>query len=155
MAAGLAAALLAGQAVHADPALGVSVSYVFGEGFAAGVKVFSTDEEEEVAGYLGVDYVFMSGQVRPNLGVAYLFDSAFLGADIGWDIQDGVANFALSGGYADTTDPTEATPAAATDSGTGGDGGTGDDGGIVEGPIDCTDPLDCDLGGAVDLETPT
>jgi len=150
MAAGLAAALLAGQAAQADPALGVSVSYVFGEGFAAGVKVFSTDEEEEVAGYLGVDYVFMSGQVRPNLGVAYLFDSAFLGADIGWDIQDGVANFALSGGYADTTDPTETTPAAATDSGTESDGGLEGDGGLV----DCGTPLECDLGGDVDLENP-
>lgn len=127
MAAGLAATLLAGQTVHADPALGVSVSYVFGEGFAAGVKVFSTDEEDEVAGYLGVDYVFMSGQVRPNLGVAYLFDSAFLGADIGWDIQDGVANFALSGGYADTTDPTEATTTTTTTSGDSASDGGGED----------------------------
>jgi hypothetical protein len=122
MAAGLAAALLSGQAAHADPALGVSVSYVFGEGFAAGVKVFSTDEEDEVAGYLGVDYVFMSGQVRPNLGVAYLFDSAFLGADVGWDIEDGVANFALSGGYADTTDPISTTTTTSGDSASDGGG---------------------------------
>jgi hypothetical protein len=140
MAAGLAAALLAGQATHADPALGVSVSYVFGEGFAAGVKVFSTDEEEEVAGYLGVDYVFTSGQVRPNLGVAYLFDSAFLGADIGWDIQDGVANFALSGGYADTTDPTTTTTTTSGDSAS--DGGGGDDVEIIQLPDDeFIDPL--------------
>jgi hypothetical protein len=118
----------------------VSVSYVFGEGFAAGVKVFSTDEEEEVAGYLGVDYVFTSGQVRPNLGVAYLFDSAFLGADIGWDIQDGVANFALSGGYADTTDPTTTTTTTSGDSAS--DGGGGDDVEIIELPDDeFIDPL--------------
>jgi hypothetical protein len=126
MAAGLAALLLAGQAAQADPAFGVSVSYVFGEGFAAGVKVFSTDEEDEVAGYLGVDYVFTSGQVRPNLGVAYLFDSAFLGADVGWDIEDGVANFALSGGYADTTDPTPAPAAAPTPAPDGGSADGGD-----------------------------
>jgi hypothetical protein len=145
MAAGLAAALLAGQAAQADPALGVSVSYIFGEGFAAGVKVFSTDEEEEVAGYLGVDYVFMSGQVRPNLGVAYLFDSAFLGADIGWDIEDGVANFALSGGYADTTDPTDPIDATTTTTGdSASDGGAGDGGGddiIVLPDDEFIDPL--------------
>lgn len=125
VAVALTAALLVGQPVAADPAAGVSVSYVFGEGFAAGLKVFSNDEEDEVVGYLGVDYVFSSRTVRPNAGVAYLFEDAFIGADVGWDIAAGVANFGLSGGWADTTDE-DASAATAANGGvdSGGDGGS-------------------------------
>ncbi|MGI1662779.1 hypothetical protein ACRDNQ_11110 [Palleronia sp. KMU-117] len=140
VAVALTAALLAGQPVAADPAGGVSVSYIFGEGFAVGVKVFSNDEEEEVVGYLGLDYVFNSAAVRPNAGIAYLFEDAFIGGDVGWDIGAGVANFGLSGGWADTTDPTEATSTTATDGGTGGDGDGGGDGDIEI--IPC---LDCEV----------
>lgn len=140
VAAALAAVFSVCHPVQADPAAGVGVSYIFGEGFAAGVKVFSDDQEDEFVGYLGVDYVFGSRQVRPNAGVAYLFEDAFLGGDIGWDLSAQGVNFGLSGGWADTAPEPATTSAAGVGSG-GGSGGDGD-GGDFE--IDCGTPAECD-----------
>jgi hypothetical protein len=147
-AAAFLAAIAAGNSVAADPTVGVGVSYVFGEGFAAGVKVFSTDKKDEFAAYAGVDYVFNSRQFRPNLGAAYLFEDAFVGGDIGWNISENVANFAVSGGWADTKsdngDNNDNTPDNGSESGSGDDSGVdpGDGVEIIPVPDDeFIDPL--------------
>jgi hypothetical protein len=108
----------------------------------------STDKKDEFAAYAGVDYVFNSRQFRPNLGAAYLFEDAFVGGDIGWNISENVANFAVSGGWADTKsdngDNNDNTPDNGSESGSGDDSGVdpGDGVEIIPVPDDeFIDPL--------------
>lgn len=102
----------------ADPAIGVGLTLVFGQGqtqTGVGLRVFSTNEEDSAAATIGVDYLFGSGGVRPTLGLAYIGSGVFIGADAGFNLNGGGVSFGLSGGWADSQ-----SPAAASGGGGGG-----------------------------------
>ena len=51
------------QSVHADPSLGIGLTVTFGGDqpqVGAGMRVFSDDEEDEIAASLGFDYLSRS-----------------------------------------------------------------------------------------------
>ncbi|MCT8159749.1 hypothetical protein [Pseudoruegeria sp. SHC-113] len=99
------AALLAPGAALADPTASINLTWVFGEGFAIGVKGFSNDESGEAAATIGVDYVFSAQQFRPNVGVAYIDDDWFVGLDIGvFGTDFSGANFGIGVGPIDSDD---------------------------------------------------
>ncbi len=77
------AALLMPMQSHADPTASIAFSWVFGEGFAIGVKAFSNDESGKAAATLGLDYLFAAEEWRPNVGVAYLDDDFFIDLNVG------------------------------------------------------------------------
>jgi len=101
----LAAAILLpiSQPAKADPAVGAGVSFVFGGGFAFGVKLFSDDQEDEFALSLGLEYVFNDGVARPNIGLHYLFDGAYLGGDAGVALNSSTIDFGLNIGIINTS----------------------------------------------------
>ena len=105
----LAAALSLGSAANAaDPGLGLGLTWVFGQhgggGLAAGVKVFTSREENKVAGSLGLDYQFNSASLRPNLGAAYIGDNFYGDASFGYNISEQVIDFGLGGGATNSKD---------------------------------------------------
>ena len=61
----------------ADPTVGAGISYVFGEGFAVGLKAFSNDQKNNIVGSIGIDYLLEKNAWRPNFGVGYLFCNDF------------------------------------------------------------------------------
>lgn len=90
----LSTALTVGMALpaHADPAIGFGLSFAFGNGnveTGVGVRVTSDNEPDEVVATVGIDYMFQSQRWRPTVGVAYLFDNAYLGVDLGFDLNGG------------------------------------------------------------------
>ncbi|MEY8838589.1 hypothetical protein AB9K41_06125 [Cribrihabitans sp. XS_ASV171] len=105
LAAGVAAGLAA--PVAADPAIGVGLTFVFGDGNGPGLtlKVFSDDEEDSVVASLGIDYLFQANRWRPSLGVAYLGEGWYIGPDLGLVIGDTRASVGISAGWADTEAP--------------------------------------------------
>jgi len=91
----------------ADPTFGIGFSLSFGGGqpqVGAGVRVFSDDDEDEVAASVGLDYVFTSQSLRPTIGAAYLFDNGYVGADVGYNLSAGTFDVGGSAGFADTDD---------------------------------------------------
>ena len=71
LATALAAALVTSMA-HADTGVGAGLTYVFYEGVAVGLKIFTDDKEDKAVGSVGLDYIVGSGAWRPNVGVGYL-----------------------------------------------------------------------------------
>lgn len=106
-ASALAAAALSTSA-WAGTAVGAGLSWTFGgpkplAGPALGIKVFSTDKEKKGAGYVGVDYAFADGGLRPNVGVAYLGQNhIYVGADVGYSFVQQGLSFGAGAGYVDT-----------------------------------------------------
>ncbi len=101
---GLAFAGLSSVAA-ADIGVGAGLTYVFGgNGLALGIKAFSSDDEDEAAVSLGLDYVFNSRSWRPNIGAAYLFDSSYVDVTAGYNSGTGALDMGLGAGYADTDD---------------------------------------------------
>lgn len=105
----LAASLALTGAARADnPGVGFGLSWVFGQhsgkGLAAGVKLFSSREKNEIAGTLGVDYHFATSSFRPTLGAAYMGDRLYGEANFGYSMYDQVIDFGLGGGLVNTKD---------------------------------------------------
>lgn len=98
----VAMTLPAAQIAKADPAVGASLTYVFGTGVGAGLRLFSNDEEDELAGSIGIDYNFGAQSFRPNLGLNYLFEDGFIGGDIGSTGGSSNLDFGLTGGFVNT-----------------------------------------------------
>jgi len=110
--------------VSADPTFGIGFSLSFGGGqtqVGAGVRVFSDDDEDEVAASVGLDYLFTSQSLRPTIGAAYLFDNGYVGADVGYDFTRGGIDFGAGAGFADTDD--DDGPGLAGGGEGGGEGG--------------------------------
>lgn len=104
---------LAALPVQADPVLGVGVTFWFGGGqtqTGIGLRLFSDDENESVVGSIGADYILQGGAIRPTLGIAYLQDDAYIGADIGFDLSGGPLHFGAGIGATKTADPPVAAP---------------------------------------------
>ena len=109
--------------VSADPTFGIGFSIAFGGGqpqVGAGLRVYSDDDEDEVAASLGLDYLFTSQGLRPTIGAAYLMDNSYIGLDLGYDITRGSIDFGAGAGFAETDD----------DSGGGNAGNVGRGGGV-------------------------
>ncbi|MEI4231330.1 hypothetical protein [Roseovarius sp. D22-M7] len=107
--------------VSADPTIGIGFSLSFGGGqpqLGAGVRVFSNDEEDELAASIGLDYVFTTQSVRPTIGAAYLMEDSYIGLDAGYNSTLGTFDFGAGAGFADTDD----------DSGRSGGNGTSENG---------------------------
>ncbi|MBQ0756642.1 MAG: hypothetical protein KBT66_11275 [Amphritea sp.] len=102
------AATLATPIAQADAGVGAGITYVFGQGFAVGVKVFTNDEEDKGVGSFGLDYMLGSGAWRPNVGVGYLGDSIYGDVNAGYNYQTGGWTFGVGAGGADTEDKTTA-----------------------------------------------
>lgn len=113
----LAVAVLAPLSLGAmanDIGVGLGVSYVFGQGPAVGVKAFSNDEDNEAVVALGVDYVFSSQSIRPNIGIGYQGEGYFGDANVGYSLKSQSVDFGLGGGWSNSDDDTKrATPVAA------------------------------------------
>ncbi len=101
LATALAAALVTSMA-HADAGVGAGLTYVFGEGFAVGLKVFTDDEEDKGVGSVGLDYMVGSGAWRPNVGVGYLGDNIYGDLTAGYNLQSSSWNFGIGAGVPDT-----------------------------------------------------
>lgn len=101
-------------AVANDVGFGVGVSYVFGEGPAVGVKAFSNDEDNEGVVSLGLDYVFASQSIRPNIGLGYQGEGYFGDANVGYSFQRQAVDFGIGGGWSNSDDdkkrPAEPAP---------------------------------------------
>lgn len=121
----------------ADPTVGVGFTITFGGGqpnVGAGLRVFSNDEEDEFAASLGLDYLFTTRNVRPSIGAAYLFDSGYVGVDLGYGLNGGGFDVGVGAGFADTEDDKRRpAPVVAPPGGEGEGGGETPTG---EGPLE-------------------
>lgn len=99
---------------QADVGAGVGVTYVFGQGFAVGVKAFSDDDEDEAVASVGIDYMLSSKSWRPNVGVGYLDDNIYTDLTAGYDFGHNGWTFGIGAGAADTEEERKepAAPAA-------------------------------------------
>lgn len=95
---------MATTASASDVGYGVGLSYVFGQGFAVGVKAFSDDEADEVAAGVGIDYVFANNALRPNIGIAYLGDGYYGDGTLGYNLGSGHFDLGVGGGWSDADD---------------------------------------------------
>ena len=103
----LAAVATTGLATLAfsDPSIGFGLNFSFGGNgvvTSLGVRGFTDNEEDKVAGSLGLDYVFGENRVRPTVGVAYLGNENYIGLDLGFG--SGQVEFGLGAGMVDTAD---------------------------------------------------
>ena len=100
---GVALASLATTA-SADAGFGAGITYVFRDGVALGVKVFSTDEKYQAAASAGMDYLFSSKALRPNVGAAYLDKDYYVDLTVGYNLKSKAADYGIGGGYVNTDD---------------------------------------------------
>ncbi|MCW1917958.1 hypothetical protein NX862_04265 [Rhodobacter sp. KR11] len=97
----------------ADPVVGLGLTFWFGSGqtqTGVGLRVFSDDQNESVVGSVGVDYILQGGAIRPTLGIAYLQDNAYVGADLGFDMAGGPIQFGAGIGVTNTAEDPVAAP---------------------------------------------
>ena len=109
----LAAVAITGLATPAfsDPSIGFRLNFSFGGNVVVtslGVRGFTDNEEDKVAGSLGLDYVFGENRVRPSVGVAYLGSNNYIGLDVGFG--SGQVEFGLGAGVVDTADDVMPSP---------------------------------------------
>lgn len=116
--AAIVAASLTTPIAQADAGFGAGITYVFGQGVAVGVKVFTNDKEDKGVGAVGLDYMLGSGTWRPNVGVGYLGDNIYGDVNAGYNYKTGAWNFGVGAGGTDTEDDDQAA-------GSGGSGGSG------------------------------
>ena len=101
----LAAVLALTAPANADPTIGIGLSLSFGGGApqtGVGLRVFSDNSPNSVAGSLGVDYQLKSQSWRGTIGAAYLGNAAYIGLDMGLGFGNGGIGFGFSGGVVDT-----------------------------------------------------
>ncbi|MFA8443910.1 hypothetical protein [Yoonia sp.] len=100
--------------LHAEPTIGFGLSISFGQekvdpGF--GVRLFSDDRKETTVGSVGLDYMLRSQTWRGTVGVAQLYEDAYMGLELGIGLSKGDFSFGGGVGLTETADiPTE-TPA--------------------------------------------
>lgn len=109
---------------QADVGVGAGITYVFGEGLAIGVKVFTDDEKDKVVGSLGLDYKVNSRAWRPNVGIGYLGDNIYGDLNAGYNYRNSAWDYGVGIGILDTD---EDKPAASAGTGTGSGSGVGTD----------------------------
>ncbi|WP_415884121.1 hypothetical protein [Neptuniibacter sp. QD34_54] len=108
------AASLATPYSQADVGAGLGVTYIFGQGFAVGVKAFTDDKEDKAVGSVGIDYMLSTKAWRPNVGIGYLNDNIYTDVTAGYDLQQNSWTFGLGAGAANTEeDRVEEAPAPA------------------------------------------
>lgn len=100
----LTAAFLSGGVVHAEPAFGVGVSYVFGGDFALGFRIFHDNEPDSAVLALGADYKFRSQSFRPTVGVGYLDEDYYLDFSLGYDTKSQSLDYGVGVGGAFETE---------------------------------------------------
>ena len=91
---------------RADPTSGLGLSLSFGGGTpqtGIGLRLFSDNTPNSVAGSLGVDYLLKNQSWRGTVGAAYLGNSAYIGLDMGLGFGGGGIDFGFSGGVVDTS----------------------------------------------------
>lgn len=131
--AGAVLCLMTAVPASADPAVGIGLSLVFGQGqmeTGVGLRVFSTDEEDSAAATVGLDYLFGSGAFRPTIGAAYLGSGTYVGLDLGFSLNGGGINYGASGGFVNTTEPAASAPTVTFPPDEGG--GEGDEEPVLE-----------------------
>jgi hypothetical protein len=100
--------------VSADPTVGFGLNLSFGGGnieTGVGVRVFSNDEEDKFAATVGLDYMLQSKKLRPTVGAAYLGDNAYIGLDLGFDLDGGGVDFGVGvGGVGTEDEPEDVSP---------------------------------------------
>lgn len=89
----------------ADPAVGLGLSINFGHGLSSpqlgiGMRAFSTDKADSTAATIGLDYLPGDNAWRPTVGAAHLFNSSYVGLDMG--LTNGSLDFGASGGVQNT-----------------------------------------------------
>ncbi|MFT6913891.1 MAG: hypothetical protein ACJAWL_000177 [Motiliproteus sp.] len=98
----IAAASLMTPMAQGDAGVGAGMTYVFGQGVAVGMKVFTNDKEDHAVGSAGLDYMLGTGAWRPNVGVGYLGDNVYGDLNAGYDYQKGTWNLGVSAGTGST-----------------------------------------------------
>lgn len=121
--AAVVAASLTAPVAQADAGVGAGITYVFGQGFAVGLKIFTNDEEDKGVGSVGLDYMLGVGGWRPNVGVGYLGDNIYGDVNAGYNYKTGTWGFGVGGGGVDTEDD---KPAGGSNSGSDPGNGSGD-----------------------------
>lgn len=114
----LAAAVTASLATpiaQADVAIGAGITYVFGEGLAVGVKVFTDDEKNKVVGTLGLDYLVNTRAWRPNVGVGYLGENIYGDVNAGYNYGADEWDYGVGIGFLDTDEDKSAPVITPTD----------------------------------------
>jgi hypothetical protein len=104
----LASTLALTAPAQADPTIGLGLSLSFGGGApqaGVGLRLFSDNTPDSIAGSLGVDYLLKSKAWRGTVGAAYLGDYAYIGLDMGLGFGGGGLDFGFSGGAVDTATP--------------------------------------------------
>jgi hypothetical protein len=104
----LVAMFMTTSIVQADAGIGAGVTYVFRQGVAVGVKLFSNDKEDKVVGTAGLDYMLGTGSWRPNVGIGYLGDKVYGDINASYNFQSGIWDFGVGAGAADTEDKSTA-----------------------------------------------
>lgn len=120
--AAVVAASLTTPIAQADAGVGAGITYVFGQGVAVGLKVFTNDEEDKAVGSVGIDYMLGSGAWRPNVGVGYLGDNIYGDANAGYNYKTGAWSFGVGAGGTDTEEDKPASSGGGSGAGAGGSG---------------------------------
>ncbi|MDD7970032.1 hypothetical protein [Roseinatronobacter alkalisoli] len=87
------------------PAIGLGLTVAFGSGrveTGIGLRVFSGNRRNRAVGSLSLDYMFNSQSLRAGVGVAYLGNNIFGGADVGYNFTHRDIDFGLNLGGANT-----------------------------------------------------
>lgn len=105
----IAALVVGGSVFSANPVIadvgyGAGINYVFGKGLSVGLRLFSDDEQDQVAGSVGVDYMLKGGSWRPVVGVVYLGDDNYGELNIGYNLKLKAFDIGVGVGYANTDD---------------------------------------------------
>lgn len=116
--AAVVATSLVTPTAQAGAGIGAGITYVFGEGLAVGVKIFTDDEEDKAVGSLGLDYIVNSGAWRPNVGIGYLGDNIYGDLNAGYNYREGAWDYGVGVGVLDTDEDKAAAPAAGGGAGT-------------------------------------
>ncbi|MFT6913893.1 MAG: hypothetical protein ACJAWL_000179 [Motiliproteus sp.] len=111
--AAIVAASLMTPMAQADAGVGAGMTYVFGQGVAVGLKVFTNDKEDQAVGSAGLDYMLGTGAWRPNVGVGYLGDSVYGDLNAGYDYQKGAWNLGAGAGAGTSSADIEDEPVVA------------------------------------------
>jgi hypothetical protein len=125
--------LAIGTPAFADPTFGLGISLSFGAKLSQpdiglGARIFSDDQNGEIVGSIGLDYMFNDRRLRPTAGVAYLGNDTFLGFDLGYNTMTSELGFGLSSGFANTNNDVPTLAVVGPPGPTGVQGATGDQG---------------------------
>jgi hypothetical protein len=99
--------------LHAEPTIGFGLSISFDQekvdqGF--GVRLFSDDRKETTVGSIGLDYMLGSQSWRGTIGVAQLFEDAYMGLELGIGLSKGDFSFGGGIGLTETANAPTQTP---------------------------------------------